>query len=233
KITSADAFRIWSTSHTPWLDLSFNRSEIRDSERTINVLYNAAKLIEEYGKLTGIKPAWRMPKTENLDNEERWLVSRVQSLIAKVTNALDNYEQHEAVNALREFIGEDFSRFYLKVAKKKLLNSGKQEQKRVMNVISYALDTVLTLSSPIIPFTSDYIAIKMLKSEPESVSFRKWPKAREELVDAQLEASFDMVKESISALLNNRESVKIPLRWPVSKAVIETTSDEVSKGTAF
>jgi len=227
KITSADTFRLWSTSHTPWLDLSFNRGELRDSERTINVLYNAANLIEEYGKLTGIKPKWSMPKADNLENEERWLISRMQSLIISVTEALENYEAQNAVSALRDFIGEDFSRFYLKVAKKKLLNSEKPLQKKVMNVISYALDTVLTLSSPIIPFTADYVALRMLKSSDDSVSMRKWPKAKPELIDKDLERSFDMVKEAISALLNNREQARIPLRWPVRQALIETTSDEV------
>ncbi|MCL5680312.1 MAG: isoleucine--tRNA ligase [Candidatus Marsarchaeota archaeon] len=227
KITSADVFRIWSTGHTPWLDLSFNRSEIRDSERTINVLYNAANLIEEYGKLTGIKPKWTLPKTEGLENEERWLISRMQSLIISVTDALENYEAQNAVTAIREFIGEDFSRFYLKVAKKKLLNSDKAVQKKVMQVVSYALDTVLTLASPIIPFTSDYITLRMLKNTDDSISMRKWPKAKPELIDKELESSFDMVKESISALLNNREQAKVPLRWPVKQALVETTSDEV------
>jgi len=227
KLTSADAFRIWSSSHTPWLDLSFNRSEIRDSERALNILYNAANLVEEYGKLTGISPKFGMPKAEGMENEERWIMSKTQSLILNVTKSLDNYEQHNAVNAIKDFISDDFSRFYLKVAKKKLLGDEKATQRSVMKVISYVLDTVLTLASPIIPFTSDYVAMKILKSAKESVSMRKWPKAKPELIDSELEQSFDIVKEAISALLNNRETVKIPLRWPVKSAVIETTSDEV------
>ncbi len=227
KITNADSFRIWSSGHTPWLDLSFNRSEIRDSERTINVLYNAANLIDEYSKLIGAKPKWTLPKAEGLEREELWILSRVQSLIEKVTVALGNYEAHNAVNALKEFISDDFSRFYLKVAKKKLLGYDKGMQKKVLNVVSYCLNTVLTLASPVIPFTSDYIALRMLKSVDDSVSMQKWPKPKPELIDKELESTFDMVKESISALLNNREAAKVPLRWPVKQALIETTSDEV------
>ncbi len=228
KMTSADAFRLWSTSHTPWLDLLFSPRELREAERTINVLYNSANLVEEYGKLIKVAPKWGFsPRIAQMDPEEKWIFSRLQSLIESVTNSLDNYESHNAINAIKYFINEDFSRFYLKIAKKKLLSGDKRTQNYVMQTISNVLNTVLILSFPIIPFTSEYISLRLLHSTDTSVFMSEWPKAKDTLMDKELEGDFEIVKAAISTILNSREQEHVPLRWPIKSAIIEVNDNRV------
>ncbi|MCL5404465.1 MAG: isoleucine--tRNA ligase [Candidatus Marsarchaeota archaeon] len=220
-IVSADAFRLWSVSHTPWLDMMFSRRELKDAERTISILYNTANLISEYGRLINAYPKWNKTPKKPDDLEDRWIMSRLQSLIIDVTDAYENYESHIAANKIRYFVNEDFSRFYLKVAKKKLLGSSKLLQRSTMQIVGNVLSTVLILAAPIIPFTSEYISLKMLRSAEESVFMEKWPKGKSEYISKELEAEFEIAKSAISAILNAREAERIPLRWPISKATIE------------
>jgi len=225
KITSADSFRLWATSHTPWLDLQFLRPELKDSERTVIILHNIANLLEEYQNLLGYRPERKSRiSASRLENEEKWILSRLESTVQKATASYDAYEPFEAAIAIKNFINEDFSRFYLKIAKKKLALYGKGKSRKIIDVISYVLYRSLIILSPITPFVAESIYLKQFKMQP-SISFESWPKANKKLIAKELEEQFDVATEAITAILSSREKAGIKLRWPIMSATIEVTTD--------
>ena len=222
KYTTADAFRLWVSSHTQWLDLPFKKDEIKEAEKTISVLQNISNLINEYSDAIGYKELKLKLDTGEMINA--WIVSRLNNVIKEMTNALDNYDVHKANFALRNFILNDFSRFYLKMAKKKILYSSKREANATMNTINYVFHNVLLLSSPIIPFTSEKLYLEDY-ADKESVSFEDWPRYKNKYIDNDLEEAFKIAISAITAILNSREKAKVKLRWPLSSATLEVKDD--------
>ncbi|MCL4363240.1 class I tRNA ligase family protein, partial [Candidatus Marsarchaeota archaeon] len=226
KNSSADSFRLWSVQHTPWLDIRLKMNEVKDAERTIVIMHNISNLIGEYEQLLGYKPKVKSSMSiKQLEAEEQWLISRLESTVSEVTSCLESYEVYKGMAALSNFITEDFSRFYLKIAKRKLSTQDKHSAKRVLGVMEYVLYKSNTLLSVATPFTSEKIYLERYGSM-ESIFMEKWPKANARNINHDLEKSFSVVKDAITATLNSRERANIPLKLPLQTATFELNSDE-------
>ncbi|MGC8623137.1 MAG: isoleucine--tRNA ligase [Candidatus Micrarchaeia archaeon] len=228
-ISSADAFRLWVMSHTHWIDLPFVKSELKEAEGVISTLYNIRNLIDEYSAAIGYMPNnSKLKKRFNAgryDIEEQWIMSRLNSTIKKVTESLEDYDASGAVNALRKFILDDFSRFYLKSAKKRILESRKREAVKIIEVIRTVFYKFLVAASPAIPMTAENIYMEEYKGE--SIFLEDWPKYDRKSINEELESEMNISSAFITAILNSREKAGIKLRWPVGKAVIEVGDENV------
>jgi isoleucyl-tRNA synthetase len=221
----ADTFRLWCADHTSWLDLGLNNAEIRDARKTIIILHNVSNLLSEYQELIGYKLKLKNKiNTERLGNEEAWIVSKLESLTELVTTSLEGYEAFIAANALKRFIIEDFSRFYLKIAKKNVLYGNRKRAKATIDVINYVLYKSLVMISPITPFVSESVYTEMYKRE-ESIFLESWPKANKKAINTALENEMEIAKDAITALLNSREKAGISLRSPIANAYLEVKDD--------
>ncbi|MDE1805076.1 MAG: isoleucine--tRNA ligase [Candidatus Micrarchaeota archaeon] len=223
---SADAFRLHCLLHVPQLDFPFSIEKARDSQKCIITLQNVSALLREYSAAAGyassrVKP----PSAARLEMEERWIISRMNTVILNLTADFDSYMLHKGVEELTNFIINDFSRFYLKLAKKKILYSRKSEAKRVIDTINYILYTTTVLISPGMPFTAERVFLENYSARYESVFFEKWPKAKPALVDKNLEEDFKIAEGAITAILSSREKAQIRLRWPIGSALLEVDSD--------
>ena len=226
KNSSADSFRLWSVQHTPWLDIRLKMNEVKDAERTIVIMHNISNLIGEYEQLLGYKPrVKRRMSVKQLEAEEQWLISRLESIVSEVTSCLESYEAYKGMVALSNFITEDFSRFYLKIAKRKLSTHDKRNAKKVLSVMEYVLYKSNMLLSVAVPFTSEKIYLERYGGM-ESVFMEKWPRSNAKNINSNLEKSFSVVKEAITAILNSRERANIPLKLPLYEATFELNSDE-------
>ncbi len=225
KVTTADSFRLWCTSHIPELDLIFSKDKINEANKVIILLYNMSNLLEEYSSAIEYKPKKvKKPRSTGLSPQDAWILSRFNSTIKSATQSLDNYEIYRAVSAIKSFLIMDLSRFYLKMAKKKILDSGKKDAKSTIDLINYILYNSLILIAPITPFVSEKIYLDRFHFE-ESVFLNSWPKHDEKLINKEIEADFDVATDAITAILNSREKSNLKLRWPLSKATLEVNSD--------
>ena len=228
RMFTADAFRLWSIDHQPILNRNLNEAEIKESGKIISVLYNISNLLSEYADMLGIKlQAKPRAKSVSLDEIDAWIVSRTESIIYSVTEHLEKYEAYRAASELRNFILEDFSRFYLKIAKKRLLYGSRGQAAEILGIANYVLYNVLLLTSVITPFSSESIYLERYRRS-ESIFLEKWPQAKQKAINKELEVQMGIAKDAITALLNSREKANITLRWPISKAIIEVR-DDVSK----
>ena len=137
-LVSADGFRFWCSRHPRWLELKLKKQELVEANSNIITFYNISELVKEFNSFAKIKqgkPA--KPSATKLEMEERWILSRFSTLMDNTTKNLDNYFIDEAVKDLRDFMLEDFSRFYLRMAKKKISSGNRKQARTIANLVNY------------------------------------------------------------------------------------------------
>ncbi len=231
KFTSADAYRLWCSNHTQWLDLQFKKDEIKEAEKKITVLYNVFNLFNDYGASIGYgKKRPRPPRlSDSSTAEDRWILSRLATTAEEVGTALDGYSVQQASKALGDFLLNDLSRFYLKIAKKRIIYGSRAEARKTLDVINFVLYNLIALLSPFTPFAAEHLYLENYKGQEdarESISLVDWPKIPRRFMNKGLESDFAIAESAITAILNSREKSDVKLRWPIPKATAEVTSAE-------
>lgn len=226
-VFGADAFRLWSVDNQPILNRNFNENEIRDSQKMIIMLYNISSLMQEYQDALRYNPKpGKKPSLKSLNEVDMWMLSRTESVVSQCTKNLDEFEPYKAAEAIKNFIIEDFSRFYLKIAKKRMLYAEKKETRAILDLISYSLYKVLICASVITPFVAESVYRERYGTH-ESIFFEGWPKPVERLVRGDLEKDVMIAQHTITAVLNAREIANAKLRQPLAGALIEVGDDAI------
>ncbi|MDO8339420.1 MAG: isoleucine--tRNA ligase [Candidatus Burarchaeum sp.] len=221
----ADAFRLWSLSSRVWEDLRFNWNEMKEAAGVVGIMSNLCVYMERFytaGKAKG-KPAYKI--------EDAWLLSRLNSVTKEATQAFDDYRIHDAVNALKKFVVEDLSRFYLKIAKARMGGEqGSADAEAVNDVLYQSMLAVVKLMTPITPFVCEDIYQKFFRQREKEVgaSLLGWPSYNEKEIDVLLEGQMKAAEQIITAAANARQAAGVKLRWPISEVVVESESSEVS-----
>jgi isoleucyl-tRNA synthetase len=227
-MVSADGFRLWCSSHPRWLELRLKQGELTEADSNIITLYNVAALVKEFAQISGndIKTV-RKPSMKNLEKEDAWILSKLNTLIERTTQNMDNYLIDVAVRDIRDFILEDLSRFYLKFAKQRAEVATKSQLKRISNITAYVMDKVLLLASIIMPFTCESIYQEMFSKNNESIFMNKWPKPDRKFINRDIESDFEVLKETSNAVLGLREKKGSKLRWPIASVTVASNDDDV------
>ncbi|MEM4633684.1 MAG: isoleucine--tRNA ligase [Candidatus Anstonellaceae archaeon] len=220
----ADSFRLWALSNTVWDDLRFSWSELGEAHRSIGTIYNLGQFLLRF--YSGqYKP--NLPPEQDLAVEDRWLLSRLSATISECTDAFESYNLHIAARAVRHFLIEDISRFYMKLAKQRI--DQEESTSPAMAVLYHAIFDGLKLLSPIAPFISESIYQSFYRKyeRKESISLFPWPSASKKHKDALLEKRFEIARQISAALASSRQKAGLPLRWPLEEARIVSDSTEV------
>lgn len=140
--------------------------------------------------------------------EDKWILSKLNSLIAEVTEDLENYKLAEPFEKINKFVVNDFSRGYIQITRTR------DDTKKVLGEI---LEKVSLLLAPFAPYISEHIFRDFSK---ESVHLSSWPKVEKKKVDEELEGGFDEGLKIIETGLRERDKEQIGLKWPLAKATI-------------
>ncbi len=216
----ADSFRLWGLSATVWDDLRFSTREMDESRRCLDIFMNLGVWLSRFYK----KPP--RPLDENLlEAEDRWLRSRATGLVEKVTHSFEHYEPHEGLYALKEFLIEDVSRFYLKRLKQRI-SSGARHPDAGLSVLHDCLLTAVQLLHPYTPFVAEHLYLTVFKGErkEESISFLPWPKANPAWRDPLLEVQMTHARAVLNAAANARGRANLKLRWPAEHVCVASES---------
>ncbi len=185
-----------------------------------NKLWNAARFV--LMNLEGYEPARVEP--EELKLEDRWLLSRLNQVVHQVTAALESYRYAEAARVLYDFAWDEFCSFYLEMSRYRLGQPA--ERGCVQRVLVHALDVLMRLLHPMIPFLTEEVwhhlgrlAPKRGLWEPEpaaeSVVVAPWPQADLSLKDEQIEEQFRLFQQVLRAVREIRSRQNIPTRRTV------------------
>ncbi|MFZ5365090.1 MAG: valine--tRNA ligase [Patescibacteria group bacterium] len=172
---------------TPGNDVRLYEEKIEGFRNFVNKLWNISRFIisQTQGK-TEVKKV--KPKTL----ADKWILSRLNTVIKEVTESLDSYQFSAAGEKLRDFTYNELADWYLEVAK---VEKGKDE------ILAHILDSVLRLWHPFVPFVTEAIFSETSKT---SIMIQDWPKVSKRLIDDQAEKEFVKIKEVITAIRNLR-----------------------------
>ncbi len=216
----ADALRFTlATGNSPGNDMRFSDERVKASRNFANKLWNAARFVlmylgEDY-KYDGLP--------QNLAVEDKWILSKLNTLAKEVTDNLDKFELGIAIQKLYDFIWDVFCDWYIEISKIRLQSGDGAETAKA--VLVYVLTDILKLLHPFMPFITEEI-YQALPHETESIMISQWVKYDETLNFSAEEAEMEKIMSAIRAIRNRRAEMNIP---PSKKATVyvETTLEDI------
>jgi isoleucyl-tRNA synthetase len=186
--------------------------------------------------LDKFKPdAWSVKRLwSSLRPEDKWLVSRSESLLKAVGGSMEGLELHLALRRLRAFVIEDLSHWYIRLVRRRFWQEKQNKDKLASYAaLHYALKTWLILTSPFIPFLTETVYQqafrKTVKPDLESIHMSSWPSSRAGWINKRLEENMEIVQQVSAAASSARQSKKVKLRQPVAKTLIVTDNVRVKR----
>jgi isoleucyl-tRNA synthetase len=164
-----------------------------------------------------------------MPDEDRFIISRINSVAATVDESLKGCQLHRATRELVNFILEDLSRWYVQLVRPRMWLEGESEQKVfAYETIYYVLRRLTGLLAPVCPHLTEEIYRNLrCPGDPASIHLLDWNAGDAALVDATLEGAVALVRSFDEASQNARQTGKRKLRWPVAEVVVVTSSDAV------
>ncbi len=235
----ADVLRFYMLSaNLLWENLRFNWREVDVVNRMLNVLWNVYVFATTYMSLDGFDPSSAdMEKiSEHLTSEDRWLLSRINTVNGEVTQALEDFQLHVATRKLESFILEDLSRWYVKLSRPRTWIEREDPKKQAVYLTLYrSLGILSRLLAPLMPHVTEVMYRGLIKaadpSADESVHLLSWPSVDEEVIDEQLERDMGIARTLVEGGATARQEAGLKLRWPVREVLVKASSPEV-KGSA-
>ena len=164
--------------------------------------------------------------TDDATEIDRWIISKLNSLIKKVTAELENYDPTRAGRLIDNFVNDDLSNWYVRLNRKRFWGKEMSGDKRsAYDALYTCLMTVAKLMAPLTPFYADEL-YHDLGGKLESVHLEKWVVADENAIDTDLEARMDMAQRITSMVLALRRKVNIKVRQPLSQIMVPPTDDK-------
>ncbi len=221
----ADALRFTlATGNSPGNDMRYSRDRVEASRNFCNKIWNASRFIQMNLTIDKVQ----LP--EKLTMEDRWILSRYNTLVQDVTTNIDKYELGIAAQKLNDFIWDVFCDWYIEIAKTRLQNKEDRETcENVQNVLCYVLSGSMQLLHPFMPFITETIWLA-LPHEGETVMLSKWPEYDEALCFPQEEAQMEILMESIRAIRNRRAEMNVP---PSKKARVYVVTADAARQAVF
>ena len=222
----ADATRWYMIVNSqPWDNLKFDCDGVDEVRRKFfGTLYNTYSFFALYANVdgfTGREPEVPVARRPEID---RWIVSLLNTLVADVTAALENYDPTPAARMIQEFVNENLSNWYVRLNRKRFWGGAMTEDKLAAYQTLYTcLETVALLSAPFAPFISEriFLDLNAVSGRHEgSVHLAQYPVADAALEDKELEETMAMAQRVSSMVLALRRKVNIKVRQPLGKILI-------------
>ena len=221
----ADALRWFlSTGSAPGQDVRFSYEKMDAAWNFINKIWNASRFVimnvegftAENVDLTGEKTV-----------ADRWILTRLNETIEKVTSLFDQFEFGEAGRQLYNFMWDDFCDWYIEMSKEILYGENEDAKQTTKSILVYVLDQTLRLLHPIMPFVTEEIWAK-IPHVGESLVVAGYPVVHPENNDETAAKGMEVLKELIRSVRNIRAEVNTPLSKPIT-LLIKTNDPKVDK----
>ncbi|WP_327050519.1 isoleucine--tRNA ligase [Halomicrococcus gelatinilyticus] len=226
----ADPMRMFLLSVTPQgEDMRFSWDETENMQRDLNILWNVFRFPLPYMRLDGFDPDDVSVADADLELVDEWVLSRLQTVTAEMTEHWENFRQDRALHALLEFVVEDVSRFYIQVVRERMWEEEDSASKRAAYATFYHLLTdLVALLAPYAPFVTEEIYQNLTgDAGHDTVHMLDWPEPDDGLQDEQLETDVAVLRAVEEAGSNARQQAERKLRWPVQRIVVDATDERV------
>ena len=224
----ADIVRFYLLNVSPvWTPLKFDYKGVEEiASKFYNTLKNTYNFFCIYANADKINPREFTVDYKDLEEIDKWLLSKYNKLVKNVTEAMENYDLTSATRCILEFTSEDLSNWYIRRNRRRFWSSELDIDKKAVYYTTYnVLEGLCRLIAPIAPFISEDIYIKLTGNE--SVHLSDYPIYNKKYVNELIENRMDLVRNLISLGRNIREEVKIKVRQPISECLIDGKNKEL------
>lgn len=221
----ADALRYTlATGTTPGQDLTFQWSKVEANWNFANKIWNASRFVImnlEGFSLNDIDLSGKQSVAD------RWILTRLNETIEKVTALYESYDFGEAGHYLYQFIWDDFCDWYIEMAKLPLYGEDEAAKQTTKSILTYVLDKILKMLHPIMPFVTEEIW-QHIPHEGETIMHSDWPTVKSEWNDAEADREMSALQTVIRSVRNIRAEMNVAPKKPVDM-LIKTASERETK----
>ena len=232
----ADALRAYlmssPASHAE--DLRFSEAGVKEIVRSVILpFWNAYSFLVTYARADGWEPSqFKAATLDYLDQDlDKWIVSRLQSLIRGVDEKMAEYHLYEVVPRVVGFIDE-LTNWYIRLNRRRFWEEEKSADKdKAYSTLYFVLTEFNRVLAPILPFVTEeiYQNLEMAKGKPESVHIAEFPKLETKWMQTALEEDMELIRTVVSMGRNSRNTNKLKTRQPLREILIITKHPEDKK----
>ena len=209
-----DALRMnMVTGNSPGNDMRFYVERCEAMRNFANKLWNASRYVmmnlDEDAKN-------ELPDLSRLEIADKWVLSKLNTLIAEVTENMEKYELGVAIQKIYDFIWDIYCDWYIEMTKARLFADDAERKQTAISVLVYVLDNILRLLHPFMPFITEEIW-QSIPHEGEALIVAQWPEYREDLAFRTEEDHMESVMDAIRAIRARRTEMNVP---PSKKAAL-------------
>ena len=229
------------TNASPWDNLKFDTEGIKEVQRKFfGTLYNTYHFFALYANVDGFVFGEEEIPIQERPELDQWILSSLNSLIKEVSQSLEDYEPTQAGRAIEYFLDEQLSNWYVRLCRRRFWKpvdknnpSGEKDKISAYQTLYKCLQTISGLIAPIAPFFADWLFKNLNdvteKIKEDSIHLTDFPKANEELINAELEERMQLAQNVSSLILSLRKKVNIKVRQPLQKVIIPAIDNDFEK----
>ena len=225
-----DALRMnMVTGNSPGNDMRFYVERCEAMRNFANKLWNASRYV-----LMNLPEDAKneLPAMDALTTADKWVLSKLNKLIAEVTENLEKYELGVAIQKVYDFLWDTYCDWYIELTKSRLYSDNETTKQTALQVLVYVLDQTLRLLHPFMPFITEEIW-QSLPHEGDALIIAQWPKYREELAFKAEEDLMESVMNAIRAIRNRRAEMNVPPSKKAALYVVTSKPQVFAEGEGF
>ena len=231
-----DATRWYMMSNSqPWDNLKFDLDGIAEVQRKFfGTIYNTYQFFALYANLDGFDYSQAEIELSKRPEIDRWILSKLNSLIKLVDDSYADYEPTKASRAIQEFVSEQLSNWYVRLCRRRFWKGEYSEDKiSAYQTLYRCLETVAQLSAPIAPFFMDRLFKDLddvsLRQKFESVHLSDFPVSNDSEVNVDLEERMEIAQKHSSLILGLRKKNNLKVRQPLQKIMVPILDEKFER----
>lgn len=223
------------TNAEPWDNLKFDLDGIGEVQRKFfGTLYNTYGFYALYANIDGYDYSEAEVPLKERPEIDRWIMSKLHSLIAEVDKHYTEFEPKKAGRAIQEFVDENLSNWYVRLCRRRFWKGEASKDKSAAYQTLYAcLETVAKLMSPIAPFYAErlYLDLNAVtgRDGAESIHLTEMPVVQKDSIDVDLEERMAIAQKVTSLILSIRKKEKHRVRQPLGKVMIPVIDEKFER----
>ena len=220
---SADAVRYWAAGTGFGKDTVISEEKIQAGAKLVTKLWNVARFSERF--LQGYRPPVEPP---HLTPADRWILSRTQCLILRVTGFFQNYQYALARSETETFFWRDLADNYLEMAKRRLYDETGNGTGGAQYTLSHVLRTCIHLFAPFLPYVTEEIYVGLFMENGESIHTSAWPSVNPRLLDERAETTGNHLVEIATAVRRYKSEFNLSLSAPLNRLQLAVRDQALS-----
>jgi isoleucyl-tRNA synthetase len=223
------------TNAQPWDNLKFDLEGITEVQRKFfGTLYNTYSFFALYANIDGFNFSEAEVQLNELPEIDRWVLSRLHSLIKEVDQSYAEYEPTKAGREIQDFVTEQLSNWYVRLCRRRFWkNDDPMDKLCAYQTLYTCLETVSILAAPIAPFYMDQLFLDLNaatgKNSVSSVHLADFPKVYESWIDKTLENQMELAQQTCSMVFGLRKKQNIRVRQPLQKIMIPILNETIGE----